>query len=319
MIIYKYFQFFITDYQLLITNYQLPITNFMLVHIKEILKKAQTKEYAVGAFNVANLETTLGVVRAAAKTNSPVIVQVSETTIEYAGLKPITHIVETIAKNEAVKVPVALHLDHGKSFRSVAECINAGFSSIHIDASELPFDENVVLTKQTVDYSHKNNVWAQGELGILRGTEDKVKTPEDLAPFFTDPDDAQEFVKKTNIDTLAVSIGNMHGIKKFREIGVPDLDLKRLEKIHHKLPDIPIVLHGASGIKEDQIRGSIKLGVRVVNIDTELRLAFSKSLRQTLEKDSMLYDPRKILSPSIDAIQAVVESKIKMFGSDDKA
>jgi fructose-bisphosphate aldolase, class II len=291
----------------------------MLVSLKQILKQAQKEKYAIGAFNVVNLETTLGVIRGAIKANAPVIVQVSETTIEYAGLKPITHIVQTIAKNEAVKVPVALHLDHGKSFRSVAECINAGFSSIHIDASELATDENIILTKQSVDYAHKHDVWAQGELGILRGTEDKVKVPEDMAAFFTDPDEAEEFVKKTGVNTLAVSIGNMHGIKKFRDMDVPKLDIERLKKINKKLPNTPIVLHGASGIKEDEIKQAIDFGVKIINIDTELRLAFTNTLRQTLEKDSLLYDPRKSLTPSIEAIEKVVEKKIKMFGSNGKA
>jgi fructose-bisphosphate aldolase, class II len=287
----------------------------MLVHIKDLIKKAQRNGYAVGAFNIFNLETMLGVVRAAQKLGAPVIVQVSETTIEYAGLKPITQIVETIAKDAAIKIPVALHLDHGKSFRSIAECINVGFSSIHIDASELPLEENILLTKQSVDYAHKHDAWAQGEIGILKGVEDKAQTPEDMAPFFTDPEEAESFVKRTGVDTLAVSIGNMHGIKKFRDVGVPDLDLERLEEIRQKLPKTPIVLHGASGIKKNQIEPAIKLGVRIINIDTELRLSFTEAIRDVLDKDSLIYDPRAILTPAMAALQAVVEEKIKMFGS----
>lgn len=290
----------------------------MLVHIKDLIKDAQKNNYAVGAFNVCNLETTLAVVRAAQKLGSPAIIQVSETTIEYAGLKPITQIVETIAKNEAVKIPIALHLDHGKSFRSIAECINVGFSSIHIDASELPLQENILLTKQSVDYAHKNDAWAQGEIGILKGVEDKAQTPEDMEPFFTDPEDALNFVKETSVDTLAISIGNMHGIKKFRDVGVPDLDLKRLEEIHDNLKLMPIVLHGASGIKKDQIEPAIKLGVRIINIDTELRLSFTEALRSILAKDSQIYDPRQVLSPAMDAMQKIVESKIIMFGSNNR-
>ena len=290
----------------------------MLVKIQDIIKKAQKGDYAIGAFNIFNLETTLGVVRAANKLHAPVIVQVSETTIEYAGLKAITQIVETVAKDPAIKIPVALHLDHGKSFRSVAECINVGFSSIHIDASELPFQENVLLTKQAADYAHKHGVWAQGELGILRVVEDKAQTPEDMAPFFTDPDEAADFVDKTGVDTLAVSIGNMHGIKKFRDVGVPDLDLLRLKKIHNNLSGTPIVLHGASGLKANQIKPAIELGVRVINIDTELRLAFTNAIREILNKDSLIYDPRQVLSPAIDAVQEIVEEKVKMFGSADR-
>jgi fructose-bisphosphate aldolase, class II len=290
----------------------------MLVHIKDLIKKAQKDGYAVGAFNIFNLETALGVVRAASKLGAPAIVQVSETTIEYAGLKAITQIVEAVAKDEKVKVPIALHLDHGKSFRSVAECINVGFSSIHIDASELPLEENILLSKQSVDYAHKHGVWAQGEIGILRGVEDKAQTPEDMAPFFTDPDQAADFVKETGIDTLAVSIGNMHGIKKFRDVGVPDLDLLRLEKINKKIPHVPIVLHGASGLKADQIKPAIELGVRIINIDTELRLAFTQAVREILDKDSLIYDPRQVLTPAIEAVSAIVSAKIKMFGSDGK-
>jgi fructose-bisphosphate aldolase, class II len=291
----------------------------MLLHAKEIIKKAKKEKYGVGAFNVYNLETTLGVIRAAVKTNSPVIIQISETTIEYAGLKPITKMVETIAKNESITVPVALHLDHGKSFRSVAECIAAGFSSVHIDASDLPYDENVVLTKQGVDYAQKNDVWAQGELGILHGTEEKVKTQEDMEPFLTDPDEAKDFVKKTGVDSLAVSIGNAHGIKKFRGQGVPDLDLKRLEEISEKIPNIPMVLHGASGVSKSQIEKAIEMGITVINIDTELRLAFSDQLRETLADDKNLFDIRKIMTPSIDAVEEMVIKKIKMFGSENKA
>ncbi|MDD5290046.1 MAG: class II fructose-bisphosphate aldolase [Patescibacteria group bacterium] len=287
----------------------------MLVHIKDLIKKAQKDGYAVGAFNIFNLETALGVVRAASKLGAPAIIQVSETTIEYAGLKAITQIVEAVAKDEKVKVPIALHLDHGKSFRSVAECISVGFSSIHIDASELPFSENVLLTKQAVDYAHKHGVWAQGELGILRGVEDKAQTPEDMAPFFTDPEEAVDFVAQTSVDTLAVSIGNMHGIKKFRDVGVPDLDLLRLKKIHNNLPATPIVLHGASGIKKNQIEPAIELGVRIINIDTELRLAFTNAVREILNENSLIYDPRQVLTPAIAAIEKIVEEKIKMFGS----
>jgi fructose-bisphosphate aldolase class II len=291
----------------------------MLSHAKDIIKKARKEKYAVGAFNVHNLETTLGVIRAAIKVNSPVIVQISETTIEYAGLKPITKVVETIAKNESVKIPVALHLDHGKSFRSVAECIAAGFSSVHIDASDLPFDENVILTKQGVDYARKNNVWAQGELGILHGNEEKVKSPKDMEPFLTDPDEAKEFVKKTGVDSLAVSIGNAHGVKKFRGQGVPVLDLDRLKEINEKIPTTSMVLHGASGVPAGQIEKAIALGINVVNIDTELRLAFSDTLRKTLDEDEEMYDVRKIMTPSIDAVEKLVIKKLKVFGSENKA
>lgn len=285
----------------------------MLISLKEIVKEAQKGGYALGAFNTSNLEVTLGIIQAAVEQKAPVIIQVSETTIQYAGLKPITHIVQTIAKNEAVNVPVALHLDHGKSFRSVAECINAGFSSIMIDASELPYDENVILTKQAVDYAHKRGVWAQGELGRLKGLEDVVSISARKS-LETDSDQAVDFVKSTGVDTLAVAVGNVHGIVKMRK-GVPKLDLERLEEIHKKIPNVPLVLHGASGLPAHEIKKAIELGVFIINIDTELRLAFTDTLRRTLKANLEMYDPRDVLKPSIKVVKKVVAEKIKMFGS----
>lgn len=287
----------------------------MLTSLKNILNLIENKNCALGAFNVANLETTLAVVNAANKSKAPIIIQVSETTIEYATLNTIVAIVKTISEDENITVPIALHLDHGKSFESVKKCIDAGFSSIHIDASLLPFKDNVELTKTSVAYAHEHNVLAQGELGILKGVEDKAQTPEDMAPFFTEPQEALEFVKLTGVDTLAVSIGNMHGIKKFRDIEVPPLDIPRLAKIHQLLPQIPIVLHGASGVKEEQIKQAINNGVKIINIDTELRLAFSQSLKDVLTNDPLIYDPRKILEPTILGVEKIVTEKINMFNS----
>lgn len=288
----------------------------MLVHIKEIVPRARRDGYAIGAFNTVNLEVTLAIIRAAVAKRSPVIVQVSETTIKYAGLKPITHIVETIAKNEAVNVPVALHLDHGKSFRSVAECINSGFSSIMIDASDLPLDENIILTKQAVDYARKRDVWAQGEIGRVKGIEEAISVSEREASMTT-PEEAMTFVQKTGVDTLAVSIGNVHGIWKMRK-GVPKLDIKRLKDISREIT-IPLVLHGASGLPQDEIQKAIATGITIINIDTELRLAFTETLRTTLRENQEMYDPREVLTPSIEAIQRVVEEKIEMFGSKGRA
>jgi len=289
----------------------------MLVSLKSLLSKSRSKKYGIGAFNTQNLELTLGIIRAAVDMKSPVIIQVSEKTIEYAGLKPITHIVETIAKNAAVNVPVALHLDHGKSFRSVAECVNAGFSSIMIDASDLPYDENVVLTKQAVDYAHKHGVIAQGELGRVRGSEDWVVVSDKEANL-TNPDEAKDFVKKTGVDVLAVAVGNVHGIYKMQK-GVPKLDQKRLKEIHNKIPKVPLVLHGASGLPREEIEQAIESGVRIINIDTELRLAFTETLRSTLRMNTDMYDPRGVLEPSIGAVQDIVAKKIELFGSKNRA
>jgi len=289
----------------------------MIVSLKSLIEDAKKKKYAVGAFNTANLEVTLGIINAAVDQQAPVIIQVSETTIEYAGLKPITHIVETIAKNAAVNVPVALHLDHGRSFHSVAECINAGFSSIMIDASDLPYDENVALTKQAVDYAHKKGVWAQGELGRVKGSEDWVIV-KDKEAYMTDPAEAADFVKKTGVDTLAVSVGNVHGIYKLRK-GVPKIDQERLRLIHKKIPQVPLVLHGASGLPESDIAAGIKNGIRIINIDTELRLAFTDKIRETLNRRREEYDPRKVLEPSIEAVKKVVARKIELFRSQGMA
>ncbi len=280
----------------------------MLIHLREILKEAQNEGYALGAFNTSNLEITLGIINGATAKKSPVIVQVSEATIDYAGLKPITHIVQTIAKSRAINIPVALHLDHGKNFRSIAECIKAGFSSIMIDASDLPFDENVALTKQAVDYAHKHGVLAQGELGAVVRDISQIREA-----FLTDPDQAAEFVKATGVDTLAVSIGNVHGIIKMRQ-GVPKLDFERLKAIYEKV-EIPLVLHGASGLVKEEIRKAIELGIRIINIHTEVDLTFTQALRWTLIKSPEEVDPRKIFSQAIKAVQKIVEEKLEMFGS----
>lgn len=286
----------------------------MLVHIKTIISKAQKGGYAVGAFNTSNLEVTLGIIRGAVAKKSPVIIQVSESTIKYAGLKMIANMVQTLANNEAKDVPIALHLDHGKSFRSVSECVRAGFSSVHIDASDLPFEENIALTKQAVDYAHRYGVWAQAELGSMIGKEGMtaLDIPKDPDSYMTDPSKAKEFVKRTNVDTLAISVGTMHGYFKGKE----KIDFPRLEKISKEIPKMPLVLHGASGLINGDVSGAIKLGVRIINIDTDLRIAFTETLRQTLKDTPKgFYDPRKILTPSIEAVQKRVEEEIEVFGS----
>lgn len=289
----------------------------MLVHLKKLVEKAEKENYAIGAFNTSNLEITLGIARAAVKLKAPVIIQVSERTIKFAGLKPITHIVETIAKNEAVGVPVVLHLDHGKKFSSVAECIEAGFTSIMIDASDLAFDENVKITKMAVDYAHKRGIWVQGELGrVVKGL-DEVEKNKVREETMTDPNEAGEFVKETGVDILAAAIGNVHGVDKIFS-GVPELDYKRLGQIKAKIGKIPLVLHGASGIKGKDIKKAINSGVRVVNIDTEIRLAFTNALRDSLLKYKTEIDPREIMKEPIDAVQKLVEEKIIMFGSEGK-
>lgn len=288
----------------------------MLVHTKELVQEAKKNKYAIGAFNTCNLEITLGIIHAAQEANSPVIVQVTENEIKYAGLKPITHIVETIAKNEAINVPVALHLDHGKSFHSVAECINAGFSSIQIDASDLPLDENIILTKQVSDYAHKFGVWVQGELGAMAGKEGamaiKLGKKFKMEEHMTDPAKVEEFIKKTNVDTLAVSVGTIHGMYP----GIEKIDHERLKKIS-SLTDIPLVLHGASGTANSDISAAIEEGISIINVGTRLRVEFVRALRSFLIENDDEYDPRKVLTVGIDAVKTATKEQMQLFKSVD--
>ncbi len=284
----------------------------MLVGIDVLLKKAKKEGYAVGAFDVYNLETALGLARAAINKNSPIIMMVSETTIKYAGIKPIIHIVSTIAKNLAVSVPVALHLDHGKSFESVSQCIGAGFTSVHIDASSLPFDENIAITKKAAEFAHKNNIWIQGELGPIpgehiAGQEYKGELPK------TDPSLVKQFIKETGIDMLAIAVGPTHGMYTNERI-----DFTLLKKIC-KITSIPLVLHGSSGVPDEEIKEAIKIGISKINVGTAIRFAFVEALKKTIKdapKD--LIDVRKILTPSIEAVRKIAEEKIDLFGSANK-
>ncbi len=289
----------------------------MLVHYRELFKKDFTGQYAVPAFNVHNLEIVLGVVRAAQSLKAPVILEAATNTVKYAGLKNIYNIVASVADDPNITVPVALHLDHTKEEEIIEEAVAAGFSSVMIDASHLPFAENVQATLKAVNYAHPRNVWVQAELGRLRGTEDWVSV-DDAQSFFTDPDEAEDFVRQTRVDTLAIAVGTMHGIIKFREKIVPELDIARIKKIKEKV-NIPLILHGASGVPQDQIRKSIAAGICVINIDTELRMAFSQALRDFLTNDQSEADPRKILSPAIDAVQKAVEIKLDEFNTTGKA
>jgi len=220
-------------------------------------------------------------------------------------------LISSLAKNQGKNVPIALHLDHGKTYQDVVDCVKNGFSSVMIDASNKLFEENISLTKKVVQYAHKHKVWVQAELGqVVRGEQGYKKMLKGPEEFLTDPDQAQEFVKKTKVDTLAVAIGNVHGLYKIKH-GTPKLFLSRLKEIRKKV-NIPLVLHGASGINSEKIKKAIFLGIRVINIDTEIRIAFRKAIEKSL-KDKNLYDPRKILNPGIEAVAEVVNKKIKMF------
>lgn len=284
----------------------------MIVHIKEILKKYPRGKRALGAFNTYNLESTLGILRAAKAKKTPVIIQISEATIKYAGLKTILAIIETAAEKEAKDIPIAVHLDHGQSFEIVSECVKEGVSSVHMDGSALPFKKNAALTKKAAAFCHRRGVWVQGELGALPGKEGmtKVKIPKDPGLYLTDPVQAEKFVKLTGVDALAVSVGTLHG----RFVGREKVDLARIKQIARRVKK-PLVLHGASGVSDLRLGKAIKAGISIINIDTDLRIAFTRTLKRTLQKELSFYDPRKILSPSALSLQKAVEKKITVFNS----
>jgi ketose-bisphosphate aldolase len=292
----------------------------MLVHIGRIVNKRILGKYAIPAFNTQDLETTIGIVRAAKKQRAPVIIQTSVGALEYAGVEELAAIIKAEART--TDVPIALHQDHCKDFSLIKKLINHGYSSVMIDASHLPFKENVQLTKQVVSYAHRHGVWVQAEIGRLLGSEDwqKVKSGDDL---MTDPNEAAKFVEETRVDTLAVAVGSLHGIpvnpktQKILSTLKEHVDIVRLREIHRKVK-IPLVMHGASGVPDNQIRAAIKLGVAIFNIDTDLRVAFNKGLRENLKSHVSIYDPRKLLGPATDALQAMAEKKIKLLKCDNK-
>jgi len=294
---------------------------------------ARKNGYAIGAFNVQNLESTLAIAEAAAEEKSPVIMQITPSVIKYAGLAYITSIVKTAA--QSAPVPVAMHLDHGEDFETAAKCIEAGFSSVMIDGSFLSFEDNIALTRRVVAIAHPRGVSVEAELGKLAGVEER--SVEEKEAILTDPDAASEFVEKTGVDTLAVAIGTSHGAYKFKSEA--KLDLERLKAISKKV-SIPLVLHGASnvpqwivekankygatlsgakGIPEEQIKQAITLGIAKINIDTDLRLAFTATVREVLTNSPKEFDPRKILGPAKDAMKEVAKSKMQLFGSSGKA
>lgn len=283
----------------------------MLAHLRDLVKDAKKGNYALGSFNIHNIESALGVAQAAQKAKSPAIIQVSESTIKYMGLKPITHIVSTVAKNIASKVPIALHLDHGKSFDSVIECINAGFTSVHIDASHLPLDENINLTKQVVELAHRKNVWVQGEVGAIMGGHGNIMGRLKNIPL-ADLEEVVEFVKKTRVDTIAAAIGTAHGVYKNEDIIFPLL--REIKKRTKKT----FVLHGGSGVNTKKIKKAIKEGVNIINIGSDIKIAFSRTLIKTCAKNKKETDPRNLLRPTIRAVEKVVLEKIKIFGSSGK-
>ena len=296
-----------------------------LVRTDELFKKAY-KRYAIGAFNVNNMEILQGVIEAAKAERSPVILQISKGARNYAKLVYLMKLIEA-ATEDAPEVPIAVHLDHGDSFELCKEVIDAGFTSVMIDGSHLPFEENVALTKQVVDYAHSKNVVVEGELGKLQGIEEHVVSNEAV---YTDPDKAVEFVERTHVDSLAIAIGTSHGAYKFK--GVAKLDFDRLETIASKLPNFPLVLHGASsvlpqyvekinkyggnigdakGVPEEMLRKATTMGITKINIDTDLRLAMTASIREVFVESPQEFDPRKYLGKGREEITILVRHKMK--------
>ncbi|HEY1074352.1 MAG TPA: class II fructose-bisphosphate aldolase [Patescibacteria group bacterium] len=280
----------------------------MLVTLNPVLRAAQHHKFAVGAFNVYNLESVEAVISAAEEMHAPVVVQTSEKAITYAGMSELAAIVLTRAK--ASFVPVVFHVDHGRTHRVLYDAIEAGYSSIMFDGSHLPYEENVRWTKEMVDRAHRKGISVEAELGRVGGVEDDISAEEGL----TDPGMAVEFIRATHCDALAVGIGNNHGKPKPGE----KLHLDQLEHIAAAV-SLPLVLHGASGTPEDDIRQAIALGITKINIDTDLRIAFSEAEREVLASDPKLYDPRSILAPGTEAMREVVKQKIALFGGHLKA
>jgi len=305
----------------------------MLVTNKDLLVAAKRNAYAVGAFNINNLETLLAVSEAAAEQKSPAIVAVTPSAIKYAGLPYLAELARMAAESSAA--PMSLHLDHGEDYETVSQCVAAGFTSVMIDGSHLKFEENIALTKRVADLAHPRGVSVEAELGRLAGVEEK--TVEEKEAILTDPDAAKEFVERTGVDALAVAVGTSHGAYKFK--GEVKLDFDRLEAVSGKVA-VPLVLHGASsvpqwliekaskygaelagakGIPEDNIKRAISMGIAKINIDTDLRLAFTASVREVLTNSPKEFDPRKILGPAKQAMKEVVKGKMQLFGSTGKA
>ena len=298
-----------------------------LVTTKEMFAKALESDYAIGAFNVNNMEIIQGIMDAAKEENAPLILQVSAGARKYA--KPVYLLKLVEAAIEDTGLDVCLHLDHGEDFDICKSCVDGGFTSVMVDGSKHPFEENIALTKQVVDYAHDHGVVVEAELGKLAGVEDNIKVDARSATF-TEPEEAAEFVARTGVDSLAIAIGTSHGAYKFK--GDPYLDFERLKEIHKLIPDTPLVLHGAStvlpefvdrcnqyggeipgaqGVPEDMIRESTKWGICKVNIDTDLRLAMTAEIRRVLVENPSEFDPRKYLGPGRDAITRMVQHKIK--------
>lgn len=287
----------------------------MITPVKEILAKARADGYAVGAFNTVNLETTRAIVEAAREMRSPVIIQVTEKTMEYAGGRGIYHLVKNDAQFYAPRVPIGLHLDHGKSFEIIQRAVEIGFDSVMYDGSRKSYEDNLEMTKKVVEFCHRKNVSVQAELGNVPYIGEFVMRDLDWNRYMTDPGQAENFVKATGIDSLAVAIGNAHGFFKERK----EPDLNRLEMIKKMVP-LPLILHGASDWENGKVKEVIERGITSFNVDTAIRLSFINSLINAVrDQSNMSFDLRELLGSARDAVKETVKEKIKMFGSDGKA
>lgn len=283
----------------------------MLVTGKQILEHADQNGYAVGAFNVNNMEIIQAIAEAAGDLKAPVILQASQGAIKYAGVEYITSLVKTTA--ELVDVPMALHLDHGTDFEEIMKCIRNGFTSVMIDASKHELEENIRLTKEIVRIAHSVGVSVEAELGKIGGTEDQIVVSEAEATY-TDPEEARIFVEETGVDSLAIAVGTAHGVYK----GEPKVDIERIKEIDRVVP-VPLVLHGSSGVPYDTLENAVKAGIRKINIDTDIRASFAGAVKEFVESNPEEIDPRKILKPARARMADTVKEKIKVFGSDGKA
>jgi len=309
----------------------------MLVTTKEMFEKSMREGFAIGAFNVNNMEIVQAIMDAAEEEHAPVIMQASSSAIKYARINYLMKMIKA-AEEEHPEIPFAIHLDHGPDFETCKMCIDAGFTSVMFDGSKYDFEENVRLTKEVVDYAHSKGVVVEAELGKLAGIEDDVNVSESDA-MYTDPAQAEEFVKRTGCDSLAIAIGTSHGAYKFK--GEAKLRFDILAKIKERIPNTPIVLHGAStvipelveqcnkygadipgakGVPDEMLHEASVSGVSKINVDTDLRLAMTAAIRKVFVEEPSAFDPRKYLTPARDLIKETVQHKIRdVFGSSNKA
>lgn len=285
-----------------------------LVSMREMLNKGKENGYAVGQFNLNNLEYAQAILQAAEEEKSPVILGVSEGAARYmGGFKVVVSMVEALMEEYGTTVPVAIHLDHGSSFEACAKAIHAGFSSVMIDASAEPLEDNIAITKKVVELAHMHGVSVEAELGRVGGQEDDLIV-DDAEASYAIPSECEQLVKETNVDCFAPALGSVHGPYK----GEPNLGFDRMEEVM-ELTNVPLVLHGGTGIPTKDIQRAISLGTAKINVNTENQISQTKAIRDVLNEDIEVYDPRKYLGPGREAIKETVISKMREFGSSQKA